>query len=192
MMTKRKKQKEKTRQLLLKKAFELFAKEGILSTKTIEIAQAAQVSHGALFLHFPTREALLFAVINEFGTQIGHELQNQLKASKSLADLLSAHLDVLQRWEPFYAQLLMAGALLPLECRGCLFLIQSGIAHFFEQAFQKEHKNLKAISTPLFINTWLGLLHHYIVNRDVFAPGQSVLAVKRAEILDTFMKLIQK
>ena len=43
----------------------------------------------------------------------------------------------------------------------------------------------------LLFNTWLGLVNHYLVNRDLFAdPGESVIARRGESLLDHFMALI--
>ena len=49
----------------------------VITTRTSDIATSANLSHGSIFSHFPTREALVEAVIEEFGirvTKILHEL----------------------------------------------------------------------------------------------------------------------
>jgi hypothetical protein len=42
----------------------------------------------------------------------------------------------------------------------------------------------------LLFNTWIGLVNHYLVNRELFAPGASVIERRGAELLDHFMNLI--
>jgi hypothetical protein len=42
----------------------------------------------------------------------------------------------------------------------------------------------------LLFNTWIGLVHHYMVNRDLFAPEGSVIARRGKELLDHYMGLL--
>jgi hypothetical protein len=44
----------------------------------------------------------------------------------------------------------------------------------------------------LLFNTWIGLIHHYLMNRELFAPGASVVERHGRELLDHFMYLISK
>lgn len=37
---------------------------------------------------------------------------------------------------------------------------------------------------------WIGLVHHYLMNRDLFAPGESVIARRGRELLDHYMGLL--
>lgn len=54
-----------TRALLLEAATSLLSERGFTRTTTAEIAQAAGVTTGALHHHFPTKEALFFAVLDD-------------------------------------------------------------------------------------------------------------------------------
>ncbi|MBT3221823.1 MAG: hypothetical protein HN348_22320 [Proteobacteria bacterium] len=51
---------------------------------------------------------------------------------------------------------------------------------------------LCCVSLTLLFNTWLGLVHHYLVNRDLFFPEGSVLEARGEELLSHFMMLIRK
>jgi AcrR family transcriptional regulator len=189
----RKEQKERTREHLLKIAYQEFAARGILATKTLDIAQAAGVSHGTLFVHFPTRDALLLKVIEEFGLILGRHFQKLGAEQKGVKETLEAHIAVLKDYESFYAQLVIEGPLLPPIARYKIFLIQSGIGAYLEKGAQLDlsQGNIRHLPLHLMLNTWLGLLHYYLTNRDLFAPEQSVLAVRGAELLTHFMNCIK-
>ena len=49
---------------------------------------------------------------------------------------------------------------------------------------------IEPMAPHLLFNTWLGLLHHYVANRDLFAPGGSVLERRGNELLDHTMHLL--
>lgn len=55
----------KTRQDILTSAITLFARRGILATTMAELARAINMTPGALYWHFPTKEDLLLAAIEE-------------------------------------------------------------------------------------------------------------------------------
>ena len=181
---KRIEQKEQTRLHLLSKAYSKFAETGFLSTKTLDIATAAGVSHGTLFVHFPTKEELLTQAIDEFGMRMGMKLMQLTKDKESTREVLRAHLETLEEYEPFYAHLVIEGPLLPRSVRNRIFAIQSGIAHYLEKTIQR-----KEGSTPIHfvLNSWIGLIHYYLANRDIFAPGKSVIAVCGKDFLNHFI-----
>lgn len=175
-------QKQKTRDHLLNMAYGQFSQKGFLATKTLDIATAAGVSHGALFVHFPTKEELLENVIDEFGLKLGAKLK-QLISKGTAKDVLSAHLEAIEEYEPFYANLVIEGPLLSPSVRSRVFLIQSGVAYYLE-------KTLCDAPVPIhfLLNSWLGLIHYYLANRDKFAPGKSVIATCGKDLLNHFTK----
>jgi len=59
----------KTRQDILNSAIQLFARRGILATTMAELARAIHMTPGALDWHFPTKEDLLLAAIEELHTR---------------------------------------------------------------------------------------------------------------------------
>lgn len=57
--------RERTRQELLAAATGVLARNGLHETKVADIAAAADVGVGTFYLHFPTKEALFDAVVEE-------------------------------------------------------------------------------------------------------------------------------
>jgi AcrR family transcriptional regulator len=189
---KRQQQKEQTRKLLIETALRQFAEHGLNATPTVDIARTAGVSHGTVFAHFPTREDLLIEVIQEFGTRIALRMHELAEGGKSLREVLEAHLNGLMEVEPFYTRLVTERPLLPVEVRYSLLGIQSAIAFHLQQVAEAEMNRGKIRNQPLHLlfNTWLGLIHYYIANSDLFAPGESVLKRYGPELLNHFLTLI--
>ena len=187
-------QKEITRQRLIEAAMKLFAQKGILATTTADIAKAIKMSHGSVFLHFSTRDDLVKAVIDEFGKYLSIEFRAAFNNNHGLAQVLRAHLQVLQEFEDFYSRLVIESPLLSLKVRGTLFTLQSGISHEIFIAAQKEVKKgqIRNIKRHLLFNTWISLIHYYLTNKDLFAPNKSVIAEKGNELLRHYLSLVKK
>lgn len=190
--TQRQLQKEQTRKQLIEAGLEQFALKGLTTTRTADIASAAKVSHGTVFAHFPTQEALLEAVMEEFGARVSARLHELATGNSSLRDVLNAHLTGLAEFEAFYTRLVIEGRLLPESARNVLVMIQSTISFHISQAAEREMKEGVIVSCPLHLlfNTWIGLIHYYLANDDLFAPGASVLNRYGEELLEHFLHLI--
>jgi len=113
----RQEQKAATRDRLVNAAMALFARKGIVQTTTADIAKSIRMSHGVVFLHFPKRDDLVIAVIDEFGRRLGVEFRQALEQDLGLRAVLRAHLRVLAEFEPFYARLVTEAPLLPPKVR---------------------------------------------------------------------------
>jgi AcrR family transcriptional regulator len=73
--SKREQQAEQRRNQLIDTALALFAAQGIEATRVSDIAQMAGVAQGLLYHYFPSKDALLAAIIERHGPlQMLHEL----------------------------------------------------------------------------------------------------------------------
>lgn len=188
----RQEQKAATRDKLVDGAMALFARKGIAETSTADIAKTIGMSHGVIFLHFPKRDDLVIAVIDEFARRLSTEFRNALDREMSVQALLHAHLLVLAEFEPFYARLVTEAPLLPAKVRGTLLMLQAYVSRQLFEAVERERTagRARAFPRPLLFNTWIGLVHHYLVNRDVFAQGTSVITEMGETLIDHFLSLV--
>ena len=189
----RQEQKAATRDRLVNAAMALFARKGIVQTTTADIARAVRMSHGVVFLHFAKRDDLVIAVIDEFGRRLGVEFRQALEQDLGLRAVLRAHLRVLAEFEPFYARLVTEAPLLPPKVRSTLLMLHAAVSQRLFLALERERKAGRArrLERPLLFNTWIGLVHHYLVNRDLFAAGASVIAEQGDTLVQHFMTLVK-
>ncbi|MEO3944637.1 TetR/AcrR family transcriptional regulator [Gorillibacterium sp. CAU 1737] len=188
----RQKQKQATRQNIIAMALQQYGENGFLKTRTADIAHASKVSHGTIFAHFPTQEELIVSVIEEFGNRISARLHELTYNTSGIVDLLSAHIQGLLEYEAFYTRLVIEGRLLPKDARNTFILIQSTISFYLGQVAEREMEEGKIATLPIHMifNSWTGLLHYYLINSDLFAPGESVLLRYGDEILNFYMELL--
>ena len=189
----RKEQKEKTRAGLVKHAEHLFAKHGIMRTTTAEVAKALKVSHGTVFVHFPTRDNLVLAVVEQFGDRLSEALGSCLSEEMSLKELLRAHLKVLAEFEDFYLRLITESQFLPPRIRGIQYGMNASLSYRFFEAAQKLMKEgeIKKMDQPTFFNTWMSIVHYHVMNRDLFSEKTPVLQEAGESLLRQFLQLIK-
>lgn len=193
MPSKRQLQKEITRKRIIETAYHVYSEQGFNAT-TATIAREAGLSHGAIFVHFPSLEDLMTCLIEEFGLLLASELHRLVEANKSMEELLNIYLDVLSKHEQFYSRLITERSRLPKEVRLTLANMQSVIAHHFNHALEHEmDKNtIKKLPVHMIFNTWMGLTHYYLLNKELFSPEDPVLERYRDDIIATFLELIKK
>ena len=190
--TQRQQQKIQTRKNLIDVAMNQFAKDGLTATRTIDVAVSAGVSHGTVFAHFLTRETLLDAVIEEYGMRIAARMNELVDKNCGIKELLEAHLQGIKEFEPFYVRLAQEGHLLHGSARTAMIMIQSAISFQMVQVAEREMAEKKIRATPmdLLFNTWIGLVHYYLINRDQFAPDGSIIEQFGDKLLSYFLNLI--
>ena len=190
----RQQQKENTRKLIIDVALIQFTKDGLIAARTSDIASAAKVSHGTVFAHFPTREILLDSVVEEFGMRITTRLHELVSENCRLSEVLKAHLKGISEYEGFYTRLVTEGRSLNESSRNSLIMIHSAISFHISQVAEREiiAGKVRPIPIALLYNTWVGLVHHYLVNSDLFAPEGRVLEKYGNELIEHYLSLINK
>lgn len=186
----RKEKKEQTRLKLVDSGMSIFAERGFSATTMTEIASNVSVAHGTVFLHFPKREDLIVAVLDEFGTRLSEAFEEGSKKKESLRGVLEAHLGVLKTYEAFYARIIKEEAYLPSQVQSLFLMLHAAVSQKIHLAAEKE--NIRKIPRHLLFNTWISLVHYYISHKELFAPRGSVIDEKGSEILNHFMNLVRK
>lgn len=189
----RKEQKQKTRAGLVQEAEKLFAAKGISFTTTADIAKGLNVSHGTLFVHFPTREDLLKSVVDEFGERLSAALGQKCSDDLKLKDLLKAHISVLAEFEDFYMRLISESQVLPPHIRSIVYAMNASLSYRFYRAAKAEmdKSEIKKMTQVNFFNSWMGLLHYNIMNRDLFSEKTPILNEVGDDLVKHFFHLIK-
>jgi AcrR family transcriptional regulator len=193
MAEQRRLQKAQTREKIIAAAFKVYSAEGF-SAPTAAIAREARVSHGSIFAHFPTAESLALCLLEVFAQDIKNELYFLHASANDIRKLLEMHIDVLIRHESFYKRLVKEAVYLPQEAKNTFIAIQSALAIHFLQALEPKMRagKIKDLPFPMLFNTWLGLVHYYLLNGDLFAPRDSVLTRYKNSLIECFISLIKQ
>lgn len=191
--TNRQLQKEQTKESLLKTAYEVFSERGIMNTRMSDIALAAGVSHGTVFAHFQTQEMLITEVIEAYGGKIALRTHELADSCDHIEEVLSAHVAGIMEFEPFYTRLVIENRLLPLVARDVWVSIQSAISFHFSQVIEREMQSGRSVNIPthMLFNMWVGLVHYYLANGDLFAPQGNLIKQYGETLIENYMKLIQ-
>lgn len=193
MKTQRQIQKENTKIKIIETAYKIYSEYGFTAT-TAMIAKEAGVSHGTIFVHFPSVNELLAYLIESFGSNLALEMHDLAEKNDSIEKLLKAYLEILKKYESFYICLISERSLLPEDVQMILANIQSNIAVHFNKVIEREIENqtVKNIPVHMIFNTWMGLIHYYLLNKDLFSPEEPLLERYGSELIATFLEFIRK
>jgi AcrR family transcriptional regulator len=167
---------DERRSHLIGVALHLFATKGFRGTTTREIAQAAGVSEGVIFRHFPTKEALYVAILDERRRGQGmdrplDELGRQVRAGDDdavVSHLVARLLGSFER-DPDFQRLMLLTAL--------------------------ERNDLAEVSQRILGLPLFDLLREYVVRRQqsgTFRPGDPDLLVYGLVALPLHFAMVSK
>ena len=193
MEGKRQLQKAQTKEKIITAAMKVYSEQGF-AAPTTAIADEAQISHGSVFVHFPTVESLLLCLLDSFSQDLTRELHSLSEYGNDIEKLLEMHIEVLIKHEDFYKRLINESVYLPVEAKNTFIAIQSTLSIHFLQVLEPEIKagNIKNVPFHLLFNTWLGLVHYYLLNGNLFAPRDSVLVRYKSILIKCFVTLIKQ
>ena len=77
---------EETRTHILEAALKLFSKEGYDATGVAQICQAAGVSKGAFYHHFPSKHAVFMALLQSWLEVLDKQFQAALEGARDVPD----------------------------------------------------------------------------------------------------------
>lgn len=191
--TSRARQRDATRRKLVQAGLRVVAERGFAGATTAAIAEASGKAHGTVFVHFRTRDMLVAELVAEIGRAMTQRLAEIPNDTPSLSEVLDSHLAALAQHEPLYARLLCEASTLPAAARARLFALQSGIAWRLRTAHEREVAGGTArdLEPVALANIWIALTNHYLMNRDLFAPGASVVAARGAEMKAQWLAMIR-
>jgi AcrR family transcriptional regulator len=189
----RTRQRDATRRQLVQAGLRVVGDRGFAGATTAAIAEASGKAHGTIFVHFRTRDALVDELVEEVGRAMSQRLADIPDDTPGVSDVLDAHLAALAEHEVLYARLLREATALPPAARARVFALQSGIAWRLRAAHARDVARgaARAIDPVALANTWIALTNHYLMNRDLFAPGASVIAARGAELKAQWLQIIR-
>lgn len=126
--------KSAARQRILAAAHRLFYAQGIRATGIDELIAAAEVARMSFYKHFPSKQALVVAFLQERHQQWQQQLEGQAKArSRTPIEEIRAVFGVLQEW---FGE---------ADFRGCAFIntvLETTDPHTQEHLLARQHKDV--------------------------------------------------
>ncbi|MCD4651595.1 MAG: TetR/AcrR family transcriptional regulator [Candidatus Cloacimonetes bacterium] len=177
-MSKRMIQKKRTRQLLLDSAKKLSVSRGFLAISTAEIAKTAGVAHGTLFAHFPTRDELIIAILDNELDIVSDRLYRVIAAESDFRNTLSAYLDYIASEEDFFAVICRELPLYDGILRRKILFRQSTIQERFIEVLQNDIDNngWTACTASAVVQMIFGAINNWLSMKTALAGNDSVVA----------------
>ncbi|QHS63795.1 TetR/AcrR family transcriptional regulator [Chitinophaga agri] len=88
------KKSERTRQMIIEQAADIFNEKGVAGTSIDEVLQAAKVAKGCLYGHFESKDELACASAEYLLDKVTHRRNNLLQQHKTAVDKLIAYAEM--------------------------------------------------------------------------------------------------
>jgi len=193
-MNKRKTQKQSTRENIIAAAKTIYVDKGILNTATSQIADTANIAHGTLFLHFPNKDSLIIKLIDVELSKFSDNLKQLILETSDVRTILNRYLTLIQEEEGFFSTLACELPYYKRELRRQILFRQSLIREHFHQVIQQgiEQNIYAKINIPCALTFLFGTINYYLSLNKSFVQEGSVINKFHEQIIDIFIKILQK
>lgn len=178
-----------TRVRILDAARAELAEHGYRDANTARIATAAGVAHGTVFLHFPTRDDVLDAIVFADAMAEAADVVPHLSRSPPLRELLDLHLAQLEAHLPFARLLARELPFLPAPLRTRVLLARTPLAEGLRLAIvagQVEGR-FRRCDPTIALSFWFGAIDRHLSHPDLFPA----LSTRGPELRDQFLALLE-
>jgi len=193
-MNKRQIQKQFTREKIIRAAKQIFIEKGIINTATSQIAEAAGIAHGTLFLHFPNKDSLVIELLDVELAKFSDKIKQLIIETTDIDTILKQYLDLIQAEEGFFSSLARELPNYKNELRRKILFRESLIREHFNQVIENgiEQKIYADIDIASTLNFLFGTINYYLSLKTSFVQQGSVIEKFRDQIIDIFMKILEK
>ena len=192
-MNKRQAQKQFTREKIIIAAKQIFIEKGIINTATSQIAEAAKIAHGTLFLHFPNKDSLVIELLDVESSKFSDSMKQLIFETTDVKTILDQYLNLIQAEEGFFSSLARELPYYKDELRRKILFRESLIREHFHQVIEKgiEQNIFANIDIPSALTFLFGTINYYLSLKTSFVQDGSVIEKFHDQIIEIFMKLLE-
>lgn len=192
-MNKRQLQKQFTREKIISAAKQIFIEKGIITTATSQIAAAAGIAHGTLFLHFPNKDLLVIELLDVELSKFSESIKELIIETSDIEKVLDKYLNLIQAEEGFFSSLARELPNYNSELRRKILFRESLIREHFHQVIEQGIANqlYPEIDIPSVLNFLFGTINYYLSLKSSFVQNGSVIEKFHKQMINTFIKLLK-
>ena len=181
------------REQILQGAMRLFAEKGFRGTTTREIAQKLRISEALMFKHFPSKEALYRAIIQQRMNGAKDMLfpKEALKAKddRQVFSAMASYLIRRNTEDPTFLRLVLYSALEEYDLSKIFFKNNATkntkiLANYIQQRIHE--KAFKRVHPLLAARAFIGMVLHYIQSQEIYGMG-NLFNFPQKKVVETFV-----
>jgi len=185
--------KAATREKILDAAESVFAEKGYHDAAMDAIARNARASKGALYFHFPSKEALFFSLIDRLAAHLEREVDRSLAAERGavakIEAALSAVLKTLSKRRRLAKLLLYQGYGLGARFEQKRLRVYDRFASLVQRYLEEavEEGAIPPLNAQITAYAWLGALNE-LVSRWLFTGAPDPLEETLPSLVPLFLR----
>ena len=191
-MNKRQVQKQFTREKIIDAAKGIFIEKGIINSATAQIAEAAGVAHGTLFLHFPNKDSLVIELLDVELAKFSVSIKKLIVETSDIVTILEQYLNLIQDEEGFFSSLARELPDYKAELRRKILFRESLLREHFYRVIEKgiEQNIYAKVDITSALTFLFGTINYYLSLKTSFVQEGSVIEKFKPSIIKTMRDLL--
>lgn len=182
----REEKKQITREKILHKARLILEEKGFVTVSTKDIAEASNVSHGTIFLHFNTKDELLYTILSSNVTAFRNAFIERCNATYTQETFIKEFVSVLIEFENILSRVYKDYYYLSSDLQKAIDDLETLIKNeIFDNLKNHWSKSLNILDTFLLIDTFLAQVKSYLLEKNS-SSVQSIIKQRRGRILKLY------
>ncbi len=160
---------QRTRERILQAALQVFAQKGYHDARMDDIVRQARVSKGGVYHHFPGKQHLFLALMDEFMARLEARLRQAVDRAPSDTQRLTAALEegmrLLQRYRALAKVVLIQSSGLGREFEHRRLQVLERLAGFIREELDRAQNRglIPPMDTDVVAHAWVGVLYEWAV-----------------------------
>lgn len=185
----REERKKVTREKIIRNATTILGEKGFVTVSTKDIAEASNVSHGTIFLHFNTKQELLYKILRSNVDSFRNAFVERCKAEDKQDIFIKELISVLIEFENILSRVYKDYFYLSNELQKTMDDLETLIKNeIFDNLKNHWSKSLNILDTFILIDTFLAQVKSYLLEKNS-SSVQSILKQRRGRILKLYNML---
>ena len=191
-MNKRQVQKQFTHEKIIAAAKQIFIEKGIINTATAQIAEAAGVAHGTLFLHFPNKDSLVIELLDVELAKFSDSIKKLIVETSDIVTILEQYLNLIQAEEGFFSSLARELPDYKAELRRKILFRESLLREHFYRVIEKgiEQNIYAKVDITSALTFLFGTINYYLSLKTSFVQEGSGIEKFKPSIIKTMRDLL--
>ena len=182
--------KEQTRSKIIDATFDLIREKGFVKISSKEIASRCEVAQGSIFLHFGTKNALLYYILSSNIEGFENMLKDKCIPKESQEVFTRSLLDSIEKYEDILARIYKDYSYLDSTLIKSIDGVEVLIKNLIFDNYKKNCKTkVNIVDSFIAIDAFLSQIKEYLISKDTFSTSNSIVRQKKGRISKLYKML---
>lgn len=188
----REESKKRTQERILESTRKLFIINGFIKVSTKDISRVSEVAQGSIFLHFGTKDKLIYKIISADLNKLHNDIEEIIDPSHKPDKFLELFLDVLCKYESMLSRLYKDKTYLSDEIKKSIEQLDVSLKNLmFDNIRKHPSKSISIVDSFINIDAFMAQIKVYLLEKEIYNDYSSVLKLRHGKLVKLYKILFE-